>query len=127
MIKYGSVGIHRIYGFLILHHHGKTLKAHSRIDIFLLKLSVVSVSVIVELGKYYIPYLDKTVAFTAHHILRAGAVLFTSVVIYLRAWSAGALAVLPEIILTAELIYPRRIYMHLIPPYIEGLIILIIN
>ena len=62
-------------------------------------------SVSLELGKYVVPYLHKTVTVTTHFAVRAAAaVFFSAVVINLGAWSARSGTVLPEVIAFSVLI-----------------------
>ncbi len=84
-------------------------------------------TVIVKLGKDDVPYFHETVAFAAHYILGAVAVFFAAIVIDLRARAAGTGAVLPEIILFAELIDTLCRNMHVVEPDIVCFLILYID
>ena len=60
-------------------------------------------TVILKLGKYVIPYLNITVAFTAYCTVRlSAAVFFSPIVINLRTGAAGACAVLPEVVFLSK-------------------------
>ena len=91
------------YGVDSLHNAGHTLKSKTCINILLDEVAVCSVFLGVELREYQIPVLDISVAFTSRFAVRsAAAVLFTSVVVYFRTWSARACSYLPEIIFLSE-------------------------
>ena len=60
-------------------------------------------TVVLELGEYVVPYLNVTVALTAHGTARlAAAILLTTVVVNLGTRTARTCAMLPEVILFAE-------------------------
>ena len=91
-------------GVNVLAHNGKTLKAHAGIDVLLLELGVVVVAVVVELGEDDVPDLHIAVAVAADGAAGlAAAVLFAAVIVNFRAGTAGAGAVLPEVVFLAEL------------------------
>ena len=86
------------------HTHGQTLQAHAGVDVLLLQLGVVALAVVVELGEDDVPDLHIAVAVAAHGAAGlAAAVLLAPVVVDLGAGAAGAGAVLPEVVLLAEL------------------------
>lgn len=85
-----------------LHSAGKTLKAHTCINVLVSHFSVVAVSVAVELGEYQVPYLDNSVAVACLLKALKGAVFLASVEVDLGAGTAGAAAVLPEVISLAK-------------------------
>ena len=117
-------GVHVKNGIHILHHRGQTLQTHARIDVLLDQVSVVAVSVIVELGEHVVPHLDITVAVAAHRTAGlSAAVLLAAVIVYLGAGAAGAGAVLPEIVLFSETEDPLRRDADLLIPDIEGLVV----
>ena len=95
-------GFHRInikYGVHILHDNSQSLKTHTGIDILLDQIRIISLTVIVILGEYIVPYFHETIAFTAHLTIRlAAAILDPTIVIDLGTGAAGSLAVLPEVI-----------------------------
>ena len=95
--------IHVKNGIHILNYNGKTLQTHSGIDVLLLQLGVMTFTVVVELGKYVVPYLDVAVAVAANGTSRfSAAVLLAAVVINLRTRTAGTCAMLPEIVFFSE-------------------------
>ena len=98
---------HRVHieqGSHPLAHAGQPLQPHAGVDVLLLQLGVVVVPVVVELGKHHVPNLDIAVALTAHGAPGpAAAVLLAAVIVDFGAGAAGAGAVLPEVILLAEL------------------------
>ena len=67
-----------------LHSAGKTLKAHTCINVLVSHFSVVAVSVAVELGEYQVPYLDNSVAVACLLKALKGAVFLASVEVDLR-------------------------------------------
>ena len=123
-------GLERIHvedGSHILHRNRQTLQTHSGIDVLLDQIAVIAVAVIVELGKYDIPDLHEAVAFAAHDILRSVSVLLAAVIVNLGAGAAGAGAVLPEIVLLAELVDVIRRDMHVVQPDVVGLLVIHIH
>ena len=73
-----------------LHNACKSFKSHTRINIRVCKRRIIIVAVVVELSKYIVPKLSKSVTLTAGAAIgRAAAVLFASVKIYFRTRSAG--------------------------------------
>ena len=117
-------GIHVKQGGHALAHAGQTLQAHTGIDVLLLKLGVVVLTVVVELGEHHVPDLDITVAVAAHGAAGlAAAPLLAAVVVDLGAGTAGAGAVLPEVILLAELEDALGGDADLLVPDAEGLIV----
>ena len=87
-------------GIHILHSYSQTLQAHACVDVLLLQFFIVAFPVIFKLGKYIIPHFHVAVTFTAHSTARFSAsIALTSVIVDLRAWSAWACAVLPEVVL----------------------------
>ena len=86
-----------------LHYAGKALKTHSGVDVGVVEGGVCSISVGIKLGEHKVPDLDIAVAVTAYGAgwLSAG-IFFSAVEMYFRAWTAGAGAVLPEVILLAQ-------------------------
>ncbi len=112
------------HGIHILDDTRKTFQPHTGINILLLQLRIVIVAVVIELGEHIVPDLHITVAFTAYRTVRTAAAIFlTAVIIYLRTRSAGTRAVLPEIILLAELKYPLRRDPDLLIPDLPCLVI----
>ena len=96
--------VHVEQGAHPLAHAGQPLQPHTGVDVLLLKLGVVVVPVVVELGEHHVPNLNIAVALAAHGASGpAAAVLLTTVVIDLGARAARAGAVLPEVVLLAEL------------------------
>ena len=73
-----------------LHYASETLKSHSRIDILLRKLGIISLSVVVELREYVVPDLDKSVSLAAGVAVGVIACILLAVVeIDLGAGAAG--------------------------------------
>ncbi len=87
-----------------------------------------ALSVIFKLGEHIVPHLNIAVAVAAYGAARlAAAVLLSSVIVDLRAGTAGACPVLPEIILLAEAEDPLFRDAHLLIPDGKCLVILLIN
>ena len=83
--------------------NGKTLKSHAGVDVFLDKVGIVTLAVIIKLAENIVPDLDIAVAIAADGAVGlAAAVFLAAVIVNLRAGTAGAGAVLPEVILLAE-------------------------
>ena len=85
-----------------LHYAGETLQTHAGVDVLVSHFSVVAVSVAVELGEYQVPDLDNSVAVACLLKALKGAVFLASVEVDLGAGTAGAAAVLPEVISLAK-------------------------
>ena len=112
----------------ILHNAGKTLKTHSGVDVFVLKLGICAVSHIIELRENIVPYFHIAVAIAPRLAVgAAAAVFFAAVKVYFAARSAGACAVLPKVILFAEPYNVAFGYAYFITPYSVSLVILLIN
>ncbi len=133
-IPNGFHGVNIKNGIHILHHHRKTLKSHSRVNIFLVQLFVSTFSVPVKLGEYVVPHFHKTVAVTSHLTVRAAAsVFFPSVIIDFRTGAAGAGAVLPEIVTCPGFwvaVKPGNLFRrnaNVLVPDFKGLLILPVN
>ncbi len=117
-------GIDVEQGVHILAHDGKALEAHARVDVLLLELGVMSLAVVVELGEHDVPDLDIAVAVAADGTARlAAAVFLAAVIVDLGAWAARAGAVLPEIVLFAELEDAVLGDAYLVAPDGKGLVI----
>ena len=87
-----------------------------------------TLSVILKLGKYVVPYFHVTVAVTAYCTSRlAAAIFFSTVIVNLGTWTAWTCAVLPEVILFAKFENTLCRNSDLFIPDIESLIILQIN
>ena len=133
MGKYGNLFHHRLVGIHIkerrnvLADHGKTLQSHTGIDVFLNQIRIMPVPIVVELREHNIPYLNKTVSFTAHHVFRSGSVLFSTVVVNLRAGTAGTGTMLPEIVFFSKTVHTLSRNTELFRPNTEGLFIVQIN
>ena len=63
-----------------LHYAGETLKTHARIDVRVVERSVVAVAVVLELGKYEVPDLNKAVALAADVTVGLAAAVFVAAV-----------------------------------------------
>ena len=86
-----------------LHDAGKPFEPHAGIDVFMRKLGVVAVTVVIELGEHVVPDLHIAVAVAAGTAVgTAAAVFFAAVEVDFGAGAAGALSVLPEVVLLAE-------------------------
>ena len=114
-------------GSHVLNGNRQTLKTHAGINVLLNKIRVIAVSIIVELRKYDIPDLHEAVALAAHDILRSVSVLLSAVIVNLRAGTAGAGAMLPEIVRLAELVNMIGRNVHIIQPDIVSLFIVHID
>ena len=116
--------VHIEQGGHILAHAGQPLQAHTGVNVLLLQLGVVALSVVVKLGEDDVPHLDIPVAVAPHGAPGlAAAPLRAPVVVDLGAGAAGAGAVLPEVVLLAELEDALGGNADLVPPDGEGLIV----
>ena len=94
----------------------------------MLKLGIGAVPHIVELGENVVPDFHIAVAVAARLAVgTAAAVLFAAVKINLTAGSAGTCAVLPEVVLLAELYNMLLGNSYLIAPNGVGLVVLLVN
>ena len=112
----------------VLAHDGQTLQTHAGVDVFLLEFGVMSLTVVIELREDVIPDLDISVTVAANGAAGlAAAVLLAAIIIDLRAGTAGAGAVLPEVVLLAKAEDPFRSDADLFVPDLESLVIVHIN
>ena len=122
---------HRVHvkeGVYILHHAGKTLQAHTGVDVLVLHLRVMALAVVDKLGKYVVPHLNIAVALAANRTTRlSAAMLRAAVIVNLRAGSAGTSAVLPEVILFSEPEDPVGGNSDVLIPDFKGLFIIQID
>ena len=102
LVHQGTVCIYIEKGCHILADNSQSLESHTCIDVLLDQIGVISVSVIVELGEYDIPYFHETVSLATHNVLRACTILLSAVIVDLRARAARTCAMLPEVVLFAE-------------------------
>ena len=87
------------YGIHILNDYREPFQSHTRIDILLRQLLIMPLAVTIKLCEHIVPHFYKTVTVAAHFAVRlSAAVLFTSVIIDLRTWSAWPCSMFPEII-----------------------------
>ena len=129
--------LHRINvknGINILHNNRKTLQSHTGINILLSQLGVTTLAVSLKLCKYVVPYFHEAVTVTTHLTIRTtAAILFSTVIVDLRAGTAGTCAVLPEIItgtglgIAIETGDTLRCHTDLLCPDLEGLLILAVD
>ena len=112
----------------ILAHHGQTLQAHAGIDVLLHQLGVVAVAVVVKLGEHVVPHFHVPVAVTAYGAVGlAAAVLLAPVIVNLAAGTAGAGAVLPEVVRLAKPENPLRRDADFLVPDFKGFLIVFID
>ncbi len=117
-------GVHVEEGVHVLTHHGQTLQAHAGVDVLLLELGVMALTVVVELGKDHVPDFHIAVAVAAHGAAGlAAAVLLAPVIVDLGAGAARAGAVLPEVVLFAELENMVGGEADLLGPDLKGLVV----
>ena len=84
-------GIHIKNRLHILHNGSQTFQSHASIYVLLGQIRIVSVSVVVKLGKYIVPYFNIAVAFAAYGTAGLSAtVLLAAVIVNLGAGAAGA-------------------------------------
>ena len=121
-------GVHLKHVIHTLHHAGKTVQPHARIDILVRQLFVNAVSFVVELGKDIVPNLHEAVAIAAGAAIGgAAAVFFTAVEINFGAGAAGAGAVFPKVIFFSQTHDALRGYADLVAPNCECLFVFFID
>ena len=107
---------------------GKSFKSHTCVDIGMGKRCIIVVSVVFKLSKNKVPELDKSVALTAYMTVGTSAAVFlTPVVVNLRTRTAGACAVLPEVILLAEANHMALLNSDLLCPDVVSLVVVKID
>ena len=127
-IAQGTDGIHVKNGIHILNNHSQSLQAHTGIDILLFQFCIISVSVVLELGKHVVPYFHITVAVASYRTVRfAAAVFLSAVIIDLGTGAAGTCAVLPEVILFSKTEDTFRRNADLFVPYFKRLVVVQID
>ena len=120
--------VHIKDGIHILHNDCQTLQTHSGINILLLKFGIISVPIIIKLGKYVIPNLHIAVAFTAYCTIRAAASVFLpSVIINFRTRSAGPRTMLPEVITLTKSENTLRRNPYFFIPNLKRFLVFFIN
>ena len=120
--------VHVKNGIHVLHDRCQPLKSHAGVDVFLHELRVMPVPVIFKLGEHVVPDFHVTVAVAAHRAPRlSAAIFFPTVIINLGAGAAGAAAMLPEIVLLAELENPSGRDVHLLVPDFKRLVVLLVD
>ena len=123
-VQKGLVGIDGKQRVHVLDNHGQTLQSHSRIDILLGQLRIVSVSVVFKLGKDVVPDFDIAVTVAADGAGRlSAAVLLSPVIVNLRTGAAGTGAMLPEVVFLPETEDPLLGDPDLLVPDPEGLVV----
>ena len=111
-----------------LHDAGEALKTHTGIDIAALEAGIVIVAIVIKLSENEVPELNISVAVAADSAgRRTAAVLLAAVEIELRAGTAGACAVLPEVILFTETNHMVGRNAELLRPDVEGLVVVQID
>ena len=111
-----------------LDNHSQPFQAHTGIYIFMLQLFVVPFAITLKLGKYIVPDFHIPVTVTSHSTSRFSAAVFLSaVIIYLRTGTAGACAMLPEVVLFAKTENAVRGDADLFFPDLKRFIIIQVN
>ena len=106
-VKYVFYSIYIEYRVNTLHDACQTLESHSRIDVRMRQIRVVAFVITAELSEHVVPELDVSVAVTARFAVRVvTAVLFASVIVDLRTWTARTGSDLPEVVVLSETDYP---------------------
>ena len=116
LVAQGADSVDIEKGLDILYCHSQTLQAHAGINVFLDQIRIMTLAVVVELGKDDVPDLHVAVAFAAHHIIGAVPPLLSAVIVDFSTGTAGTGAVLPEVVLFAEFVDPVRRDMHGVQP-----------
>ena len=117
-------GVHIEQRAHVLAHAGQPLEAHACVDVLLLQLGVVVVAVVVKLREDHVPDLDISVAVAADRAAGlAAAVLRTAIIVNFGARAARTGAMLPEVVLFAELEDALLRNADLLVPDAEGLFV----
>ena len=112
----------------VLHNACKSFKSHTCINIWVIKRSIIVVTVIVKLSEHIIPKLCISVALTPGTAVgRTAAILFSSVIIYFTAGTAGTRTMFPEIILFTETYNMGGVNTILLSPNLVSLVVIFIN
>ena len=77
----GTDGIYIENGIYVLDNNCQTLQTHTCINVLLFQCCIISVSIVLKLGKYVVPYFHVTVAVTAYCTARFPAAVLLSTVI----------------------------------------------
>ena len=127
-ITQGADGIYikdRIY---ILNNNCQTFQTHTCIDVLLFQGCIVSVTIVLKLGKYIVPYFHITVAVAAYCTAWfTAAIFFSTIIVDFRTWTAWTCAVLPEVVFFSETEDSVSRDSDFFVPDIECFIILLIN
>ena len=111
-----------------LHNNCKSFKSHTGVNVRVRERIVISVIVLVKLRKHKVPNLHISVAVAAYAAGRlAAAVFFAAVIVNLRAGATRSCAVLPEVVVLAELHNSACINTNLVYPNISRLVIVLVN
>ena len=115
----------RIY---ILYNTGQTFQSHTGINIFILQCCIISITVVLELGKYIVPDLHITVTVTSYGTAWfSTAILFSTVIVDLRTWSTRSCTVLPEVVFLTKTENTFRCNTYFFIPDIKCFIIIHIH
>ncbi len=121
-------GVHIKEGRNTLTGHRQPLKTHAGVDVLIRHLLVVALAVIDKLGEDVVPDFDIPVAVAAHGALRPTAAVFLApVIVNLGAGTAGAGAVLPEVVRLAEAEDTLSRDIHVLVPNFKSLFVLFVN
>ena len=126
-VEYMFYSIYIEYRVDALHDACETLEPHSRIDIRMREIRVVAFVIAAELSEYVVPELYVSVAVASRFAVRiVAAVLFASVIVDLRTWTARTGSDLPEVVVLSETDDPfLRQTDHISPDSIRIIVILV--
>ena len=111
----------RVY---VLDNNCQTFQTHTCINVLLFQCCIISVTVILKLGKYVVPYFHVTVAVATYCTARfTASVFFSTVIVDFRTWTARASAMLPEVIFFSKTEYSFSRDSDLFVPDVECFII----
>ncbi len=81
----------------------QTFQTHSCINVLLFQCCIISVTIVLKLGKYIVPYFHVTVTVATNGTARFTTTVFLpTVIIDFRTWATGTCAVFPEIVFFAK-------------------------
>ena len=68
-------------GIYVLHNNCQTFQTHTCINVLLFQCCIISVTIVLKLGKYVVPYFHVTVTVTSYCTARFSATILLSTVI----------------------------------------------
>ena len=128
LIQQRTDGIYIENGIHVLNNNSQTLQTHTGINILMGQFNIVTLAISIKLRKYVVPDLHVTIAVAAYGTSGlAAAISFSAVIVDLRAGTAGACSVLPEVVFLAEAKDTLRRDALLLVPDLESFIVILVD